>query len=705
MPEYRVSVDIGGTFTDLVALNEQTGKLMNFKESSTPKKPADAVIEVFKQFLKGVEPEKISTITHATTIAVNALLGQLGLELPKAALITTKGFRDVLEIGRQRRHELYNLFVQRPRMLMPRKLRYEVNERIGPEGEVLEPLNTENAQTLTVELKREKIKAVAIALLHSYMNPKHEQEIKNMLQEACPQIFVTCSSEIAPEYREFERTSTTVVNACLMPIVSVYMNDLSDRTQKLGVSSPLCVMQSSGGIASKNVIIEKPVSMVESGPAAGVIASSFYGKMLKIKNIVSFDMGGTTAKAGIVQGGIPEVVTEYEVAGKVHSGRIVKGSGYPVRFPFIDLAECSAGGGTIAWVDTGGALRVGPLSAGADPGPACYGKGGEKPTVTDANLILGRLNPNYMLGGRMKAFPELSQKFIDKEICEKTGFELADAAAGIIRIVNSTMAKILRIVSVERGHDPRQFTLNSFGGAGPMHACALAEELHISSIIVPTNPGLFSALGLLTADFTYSLVKAIMKTVKDVQLSDIKATFRKLQAEGMKIMESQRIKPDNMTFLRQLDMRYFGQGYELTIPVLAPLTKEEFDSVIERFHSKHKAVYGYAVREENVELVNARLVAVGIVMKPKLMKQKLCEREPPAEALLTTRNVFFEKYKDYVKCPVYVREKLKPGNMICGPAVIEQYDATTVVYPNWKARVDGFGNFLMTFAGGKQVES
>jgi N-methylhydantoinase A len=699
LPEYRVSIDIGGTFTDLVALDEQTGELTNFKVSSTPKKPADAVIGVFQQFLKRIGPEKISTITHATTIAVNALLGQLGLELPKAALITTKGFRDVLEIGRQRRHELYNLFVQRPRMLISRKLRYEVGERIGPEGEVLEPLNTEDARSLAVELEHENIKTVAIALLHSYMNPKHEQEIKNVLQEACPQICVTCSSEIAPEYREFERTSTTVVNTCLMPIVSVYMNDLSDRIQKLGVSGPLSVMQSSGGIASKNVIVEKPVSMVESGPAAGVIASSFYGKTLGIENIVSFDMGGTTAKAGIVQGGIPEIVTEYEVAGKVHTGRIVKGSGYPVRFPFIDLAECSAGGGTIAWADTGEALRVGPISAGADPGPACYGKGGEKPTVTDANLILGRLNPDYVLGGRMKVFPQLSQKSVDKEICEKTGLGLADAAAGIVRIVNSTMAKILRIVSVERGHDPRQFTLNSFGGAGPMHACALAEELHISSIVVPTNPGLFSALGLLTADFTYSLVKAIMKTVKDVQLNDIETTFRKLQAEGMKILESQGVKPDNMTFLRQLDIRYFGQGYELTIPVLDPLTKEEYGKVMERFHSKHEAVYGYAVREENVELVNARLVAVGIVMKPKLMKQKLCPREPSPEALLTTRNVFFEKYKDFVSCPVYVREKLKPGNIISGPAVIEQYDATTVVYPNWKARVDGFGNFLMNFRG------
>jgi N-methylhydantoinase A len=694
---YRVSIDVGGTFTDLVVLNEKTGEILNFKISSTPRKPADAVIETFKDFLRRVKPEKVSTLTHASTIAVNALLGQLELELPKLALITTKGFRDILEIGRQRRHELYNLFVQRPRMLIPRKRRYEVDERTGPEGEVLEPLNTEAVRFLAARLKRENVEAVAIALLHSYMNPKHEREIRNVLQEVCPEIFVTSSSEIAPEHREFERTSTAVVNACLMPIVSVYMNDLSDRLRKLGVLAPLCVMQSSGGIATKDVITKKPVSMVESGPAAGVIASSFYGKMLKIENIISFDMGGTTAKAGTVRHGTSEVVTEYEVAGKVHSGRIVKGSGYPVRFSFLDLAECSAGGGTIAWVDRGGALRVGPLSAGADPGPVCYGKGGEKPTVTDANLILGRLNPNYMLGGRMKIFPDLAKESVKKENCEKTGLGLTEAAAGILRIVNSSMAKILRIVSVERGHDPRKFTLNSFGGAGPMHACALAEELHISNVIVPINPGLFSALGLLTADFTYGLVKAIMKTANDVKLNDIETMFKKMQAEGMKVLESQKVKPSNMTFLRQLDMRYFGQGYELTVPVLAPLTREEFDRVIESFHSKHEAVYGYAVRGENVELVNARLVAVGIVTKPRLTKQKLFEREPAAGALLTTRDVFFEKYEDSVKCPVYIREKLKPGNLISGPAVIEQYDATTVVYPDWKARVDIFGNLLMTF--------
>lgn len=673
--------------------------MLNFKVPSTPKKPSEAVIKVFKEFLKGTKPEEISTVTHATTIAVNLLLGQLGLKLPRVALITTMGFKDVLEIGRQRRHELYNLFIQRPRTLVPRKLRYEVDERIGPKGAVVKPLNVENTLILAAELEREKVKAVAIALLHSYMNPKHEQEIKNTLQKVCPQILVTCSSEIAPEYREFERTSTAVVNAYLMPTISAYLNDLSDRMQKIGVSTPLSVMQSNGGVASRSAMTERPVGLVESGPAAGVLASSFYGKTLEIENIISFDMGGTTAKAGVIQGGAPEIVTEYEVGGKIHSGRIVKGSGYPIRFPFIDLAECSAGGGTIAWVDTGGSLRVGPISAGADPGPACYKKGGEKPTVTDANLILGRLNTNYLLGGRMKVYSGLSKKAIDKEICGKTDLGLTEAATGIIRIVNSTMAKILRIVSTERGHDPRQFVLNSFGGAGPMHACALAEELHISSIIVPTDPGLFSALGLLTADFKHTLSKAIMKTVNDIKPSDIESIFKRLQAKGKKSLESQGVKPGDISFLRLLDMRYSGQGYELTVSAFVTPTNEEFDRVVDDFHNKHKAIYGYAAREENVELVNARLVAIGTLAKPKLVKRKLCERKPPLEALLTRRNVFFVKCKDYVECPVYNREKLKPGNLIYGPAVVEQYDSTTVVYPRWKSRVDGFGNLLMSFEG------
>ena len=700
LPRYRVSVDVGGTFTDLVALNEDTGDLVNIKVSSTPKRPTDGILKALQEFLKEADPKDISIVVHTTTLAVNALLGQLGVKLPNVALITTKGFRDVLEIGRQRRHELYNLFVQRPRLLVPRKLRYEVEERIGPYGEVLEPLNVENVPSIATELKRERVQAVAISLLYSHMNPKHEQEVRRILEETRSDIFITSSSEIAPEYREFERTSTVVVNACLMPIVSTYINNLSKKIRELNIFSPLCVMQSDGGMATKDVIIKKPVSMIESGPAAGAIASSFYKEALGIENIISLDMGGTTAKAGIIQGKNPEVVTEYEVAGKVHSGRIIKGSGYPVKFPFIDLAECSAGGGTIAWVDLGGALSVGPISAGANPGPACYGMGGEEPTVTDANIILGRLNPEYMLGGRVKLFPSLSKRRIEEKICEKTSLGLSEAAAGIIRIVNSTMAKVLRIVSVERGHDPRQFTLNSFGGAGPMHACALAEELHISNIVVPLNPGLFSAFGLLAADFTSSIVKAIMKMVKDIELSEVETIFEELQAKGVETLESQKVSSNNIMFLRQLDMRYFGQGYELTIPVPVPLNVEEFSKVAESFHNKHEAIYGYSMREENVELVNARVMAIGMVTKPRLAEQRLFNEQPSKEALLTTRDVFFEKYNNYVKCPIFIREKLRSGNQISGPAVIEQYDSTTVIYPDWKAKVDKFGNLLLTIRGG-----
>ena len=700
MAKHRVSIDIGGTFTDLVALNEESGEILNIKVPSTPREPAKAVMEAFQEFLEKAGDTDVSTVVHATTIAANALLGQLNLELPKIALVTTKGFRDVIEIGRQRRHELYNLFVQKPRTLIPRRLRFEVGERTGPKGKILRPLNGEEVKELARQLKRENVKSVAVALLFSYINQRHEREIGKILKQLQPETYVSLSSEVAPEYREYERTSTTVVNAVLMPIVSSYLNTLQEEIERLGVKAPLCIMQSDGGIASKEIVSKKPVSMVESGPAAGVIASAFYGKLLGIDDILSFDMGGTTAKAGAVKEATPEVVNEYEVAGKVHSGRIVKGSGYPVRHAFIDLAECSAGGGTIAWVDEGGALQVGPVSAGAEPGPACYGKGGRQPTVTDANVALGRLNPRYMLGGEMPISAKLSEKAILREVCGKIELELTEAAAGIVSIVNSAMAKVLRIVSVERGYDPRDFALMCFGGAGPMHACALAEELNIPKIIIPPNPGLFSAYGLLTADFKSTFVDAVMKLMNEVDAKELETTFQKLELKGMRILERQRIPKGNMRFVRQLDLRYFGQSYELTVPVNTPFTDNALRQVVESFHKKHKAVYGYAVRDEPVELVNVRLIAVGLVKKPMLKEQPLHGEDPPKEVVIARRKVFFEQHDDYVKTPIYEREKLNSGNVVEGPAVIEQYDATTVVYPRWKASVDKLGNLVLSTKNG-----
>lgn len=702
MTGYRVAIDIGGTFTDLVALNERSGEILNIKLPSTPKEPAMGVMESFRMFLTETEKPEVSNIIHATTIATNALMGQVNLELPKTALITTQGFRDIIEIGRQRRYRLYDLFIQKPRTLIPRRLRFEIEERIGPQGEVLSPLNYNEVKSLTIRLESDNVEAVAVALLFSFINQKHEQQIGKILKKSLPKLHVSLSSEIAPEYREYERTSTAVVNAVLMPIISTYLEDLQRKIRKQKVNAPLCVMQSDGGIATRRLVSQKPVSMVESGPAAGVIASAFYGKTLGINNILSFDMGGTTAKAGAIREAKPEVVTEYEVAGKVHSGRIVKGSGYPVRYPFIDLAECSAGGGTIAWVDEGNALRVGPTSAGADPGPACYGKNGKQPTVTDANMVLGRLNPEYLLGGEMKIYPQLSEEAIEREICRKIKLQLTQAAAGIIKIANSAMAKILRIVSLERGHDPRDFVLMCFGGAGPMHGCALAEELKITKIVVPDNPGLFSAYGLLAADFRNNLKKAIMKLTGKVDVKKVEAIFGKLKREGAKLLENQRVPKADMQFIRQMDLRYFGQSYELTVPTSKPFTAQVLHKTVESFHKKHRTIYGYAVKEEPVELVNVKLISVGMVDKPKLEERTLHPPKPVKKALIGRRKVFFEQNKGYIDSPIYQRKRLKPGNRIEGPAVIEQYDATTVVNPRWTASVDRIGNLVLSkMKGGK----
>jgi N-methylhydantoinase A len=565
----------------------------------------------------------------------------------------------------------------------------------------LTPLNKEQVEKLAKQLESESVRSVAVALLFSYINPRHEREIREILKKYLPELHISLSSKIAPEYREYERTSTVVVNAVLIPIVSRYLDDLDTEMVRLGINSPLCIMQSDGGISTKEVISRRPVSMVESGPAAGVIASAFYGKALGIENILSFDMGGTTAKAGVIRKASPQVVREYEVAGDVHSGRIVKGSGYPVRYPFIDLAECSAGGGTIAWVDEGEALRVGPISAGAEPGPACYDRGGSDPTVTDANVMLGRINPEYLLGGKMEIYQKLSEKAIIEKICQKIQLGLTEAAAGIVQIANSVMAKILRIVSLERGLDPRDFVLMSFGGAGPIHACALAEELKIGKIIVPSGPGLFSAYGLLSADFRNTFIKAIMELATEVDVKKVEDVFQKLELQGAEFLQKQQIPRSKMLFSRQMDMRYFGQSYELAIPTSKPFDEEALHRVIEDFHKKHETMYGYAVKEEPVELVNIEVKAMGVVDKPRLRKQVLKEEEPSSNALIGRRKVFFEGDNDFTKTSIYNREKLKSGNRISGPAIIEQYDSTTVVYPEWKASVDEIGNIVLVIERGR----
>ncbi len=678
---------MGGTFTDLVAFQEETGEVLNIKVPSVPRNPEEGVASALRQFLEGREPGSVTMVGHATTIATNALFGQVDLELPKTAMMTTKGFRDVVEIGRQRRAEVYNLFFQRPPMLVGRRHRYEVEERVGADGSVLVPLNRDDVEKALQDMKAEDIESLAIGFINSYTNQVHEEEALRMARERLPEIHLSASSIVSSGYREYERFSTAVVNAALIPIIHTYLTQLAVDLRAMGVDTPLYVMQSNGGMAKAEMVSDKPVTIVESGPASGVIAAAWLGGLMGRREVISFDMGGTTAKAGTVRGRVPEVVPEYEVAGKVHMGRLLKGSGYPVNFPFIDLAECSAGGGTIAWVDKGGALNMGPVSAGADPGPACYGKGGTEPTITDANLVLGRLNPVSLLGGDMRIFPRLARLAL-KRLGDGLRVGVEEAAAGVVRIADSMMSKILRIVSVERGFDPRRFALVAFGGAGPMHACPLAEELQIGDIFIPPNPGMFSALGLLTADLFHDYTRAFVRRADETDPDTIEGLFAEMEHEGRETLLAEGVEPKGMQFTKQLDLRYLGQSYELTVDVGTPFDSDALASCTEAFHGRHREIYGYSAAGEPVEMVNVRLRAIGAISKPRL-----AESGAKAEAAepVGRRLVYFEGSDSWLETPVYDRGDLGPGGTVEGPSIVEQYDSTTVVYPGWGASIDGFG--------------
>ncbi len=683
----RISVDVGGTFTDLVALNEETGNLVNIKVPSAPRNPEHGVTDALRIFLADHDPLLVRMLGHSTTIATNALLGQIDLELPRTGIITTKGFRDILEIGRQRRADVYNLFFQRPRMLVDRQYRYEADERTEHDGSITKKVVDSELEQILGQVRADGIESIAIGFLNSYANPENERLFAEAARREM--LYVTASSEVSNEYREYERFSTAVVNATLMPIIHRYITTLASDIKAQGIEAPLYVMQSNGGLASVKIVSEKPCTIVESGPAAGVIAAAWIASLVGEKGIISFDMGGTTAKAGTVKGRYPEVVPEYEVAGHIHMGRLVKGSGYPIRFPFIDLAECSSGGGTIAWVDEGKVLHIGPTSAGAIPGPVCYGRGGTQPTITDANLILGRLNPNILLNGEMMIHLQLARDSM-KVLSGKIGMGMEEAAISIIRLANSMMGKILKIVSVERGYDPRGFAVVAFGGAGPMHVCALAEELEVTRIIVPPNPGMFSALGLLTADLFHDYTHPIVRKLTEIDSVTVEEVYRRMEAEGAATLASEGISSEKTTFLRLADLRYIGQGYEINIDAPNNSYSNSFTDLVTRFHEKHREIYGYASPGEPVELVNLRLRAIGAIPKPKFTTSEEVTEAKTRE----TRNVYFESL-GWVRTPVYDRGVTRWSNRIFGPAIVEQYDATTVLYPNWTAETDLFRNLIL----------
>ena len=683
----RVGIDVGGTFTDLVAFDEHSGETLLIKLPSTPRDPSDGVIQAFTH-LSDSSQGQVAVLVHASTIGTNLFLGQLGLDVPRGALVTTRGFRDVLEIGRQRRAELYNPFFERPQPLVERHLRFTVSERMSHEGRAITAVDEEEVRALARAIGEANVETVAVGFLHAYANPEHERKVKAILERELPGTVIVASHEVNPEYREYERISTTVVNSLLIPVVSSYLQRIKERMSEAGATAPVYIMQSNGGLAAVDVASRLPVATIESGPATGVAASAFWSRMLGIDNVLSFDMGGTTTKAGAVIDGRPQLRSEYEIGGNVHGGRIVGGSGYPVRFPFIDLAEVSGGGGTIAWVEGGDALRVGPVSAGADPGPACYGKGGEDPTVTDANLILGRLGPAGLAGGEVRTLPELAERAMERKVARPLGIPLVQAAHGALEIVNNHMMRALRLVSIERGYDPRDLTLLAFGGAGPMHGPFLAEGLGIAEVLVPPSAGAFSALGLILADFRHDLIQSVMKLASHMDRESLEEAFLALEGEASRLLSSEGFAAEQMAVERQLDLRYLGQSYEIAVPVLQTL-----ESTLSSFHLRHRETYGYAAEAEPIEVVNARLIASGITAKPRFDTAGATEGTSPPQAS-DSRRVFFPD-TGWIETAVYSRETLLPGNRIAGPAIIEQYDATTVVPPQWNAAADEYLNLRL----------
>ncbi len=691
---YRLGVDVGGTFTDSILINEETGEMHIGKVSSTPNDPSIGFLEVTQRMLRKAShtASDLSYVVHGTTVATNAIIEG---KTARTAFITTQGFRDMLEIARQIRPTLYDTHFEKPRPLVPRHLCFEVPERLDARGRVLTPLDAEAVRDISTRMRADGVDSVAVCLLHSYVNPAHEKRIGELLREALPEAVVTLSAEVAPEFREYFRASTTVINATIRPVVARYLARIEERLRAEGLQGELLVMQSNGGVATFAAASERPVFMVESGPAAGVMAATRLAAMAGYQDILSFDMGGTTAKVGLVQNGTPVITKDYEV-GAIAKGR--SGGGYPIRTPVIDLVEIGAGGGSIAWVDPGGVLRVGPQSAGADPGPVCYGRGGKEPTVTDANLVLGRLNPHYFLGGEVPLDPEAAHEAIRKRIAAPLDLDVVEAAHGIIEIANAAMANAFRLISIQRGHDPRDFVLVAFGGAGPLHANRLADELGIPTVLIPMSPGIASSIGLLFTDLKHEHYATILRNTKELDSAELERVLRTLEETGTATLTKEGVLPAQMTMFRQAEMRYVGQSHELTVAIPSgSLGRDELNALIRSFHHAHEQAYGYQVESEPTEIVNVRVTAIGTIAKPRFPEVRESS-DGSLGALKGKRQVYFAETNGFVDCPIYDRYKLGFGDRLSGPAVVEELDSTTVIQPHYQSTVVRHGNLVLAKA-------
>jgi N-methylhydantoinase A len=681
---WRLGIDIGGTFTDVAMVEETTGRVAVAKVPSTPHDLAQGVLDGVSSALEraGVEPYDVSLLSHATTVVTNALLEQKGA---KTGFIATRGFRDLLELRRSSKAYLYDLFQDGPALLVPRHWCFEITERIDAQGDVVVPLAESEIPALVEAIREAGLAAVAVSLMFSFLNDSHERRIGGALRAALPDVAVFLSCEVLPEIREFERASTTAVCAYVAPLLRGYLGRLLEATGSKGLP-PLHVMGSNGGILDVAECLRLPASVIESGPAAGVVAAAVVGRQLNLPNLISFDMGGTTAKASVIAEGQITVTSDYEVGGAGNAKRWMHGTGHPIRLPVIDLAEVSAGGGSIAWIDAGGALKVGPHSAGAMPGPACYGRGGVRPTVTDANAVLGYLDAGSPLGGNLRIDRVAAAEAIMRDIGTPLRLDAVSAAAMIIEVVNANMCEALRIVSIERGLDPAEFSLIAFGGAGPVHAVALAAELGIPTVLLPLSPGAFSAVGLIASDLRRDYSRTFYSDVGSADPARLAAMVEGMEASGKEMLATAAVPPERQTMQRFADLRYPRQAYELTVPMEGgPITRESLDRLMVAFHDKHRQTYGHANPGEPVQMVNVRLSAMG-----KLPPIQLAQQFKTGDTSVRHREAWFP-VSGTVPARVHWRDSLMPSDMVVGPAIIDALDCTSVVPPGWTGTLDNQG--------------
>ncbi|WP_176086039.1 hydantoinase/oxoprolinase family protein [Martelella sp. HB161492] len=678
---WRIGVDSGGTFTDVCLFNDESGAIEIWKVSSTPDDPSRAIAQGVVEGLEkvGANAADLTFLGHGTTVATNALIELRGV---KTGLVVSDGFRDLLEIGRQKRPNLYDMFAEKPEQLVTRDLRCEVPERLKADGSVAVPLDEEALREAFRTLATQDVKALAICFLYGFLNTKHEERALAIAAEELPDVFVSASHAVAPEFREYERLSTTVVNAYLGPVMQRYIRRLKDRLGEIGLQVAPQLTQSNGGVIGFDQASNLPVRTVLSGPSTGVVGAQAIGRMAGFDNIITFDVGGTSSDVALLQNGLCHLTGEADV------------HGYPIKAPMLDIHTVGAGGGSIAHVDTGGLLKVGPRSAGAHPGPVCYGLGSEEPTVTDANIVLQTLNPVEILGGRMKVRRDLALAAIQK-LADRLNVDVMETAQGIIAVVTANMAKAIRVISVQRGHDPRDYALMAFGGAGPLHAARLARELDMSTVIVPLTPGTLCALGLLLTDLRSDFALSRLMELSDAARSALEDGFAALAEQAGVWFDAEKIADDRRVVTRTVDMRYAGQNYELSVTVPAgPVTGETFAALEKGFEAAHRQRFGFIAEGEPIQIVTLRVEAAGIVDKAEFQKQD--DAGPDAStAKIGEREVYMSEAGGFVICPVYERSLMKAGNVIAGPAIVEQMDTTTVLLPGMTGKVDPYLNLIL----------